>query len=167
MLNDELALTYWRRWHHVVDTCCHRNAVRAHDVPDVKQEVFLRLLVACREGRFDPDTSTSTYLYLVARNVVWSMRATNKDKFRRHAQEFTDQLKPERTTPHHILERKERHEALHRAANKLCGSQRAVFDGLMQGLNHPELVEHLDLNPNTLKTNRKRMTDNLTKLLNP
>lgn len=168
MLIDDHVLEYWRRWQHVVELCCHRYAVKQHEVWDVKQDVFIRLLGAARSGKFDPcTTTTSTYLYQVARNVIWSGRNTSKSKHRRRATEYMEHDAPTTTTPHDVLVRKERHERLYRAADRLSPYQRAVFDALMDDLVQPELVERLDWNPNTIKTHRKRMNDNLHKLLTP
>jgi RNA polymerase sigma factor (sigma-70 family) len=115
---------------------------------DMVQEVFLRMLKYRHtyrgEGRF------TTWMYSIAHNV-------RIDHFRRmkNRQDFTgeiDDVASPQPGPAELSERSSRHQALHRALNRLSDEKREVLImSRFQGLKYEEISRILGCPVNTVK----------------
>lgn len=175
---DALCLQAMRAQGWVVEVVCLRYGISRDRYHDIRQEVTLRLLNFLREGRADERVAeTSTFLYRVAQNVVFSTVNSIAGRARLTQQGLStvtsqvqrpdypddghDRWVPgaviERTTPELTAMKSERADALHAAAARLSSQQRAIFDGLMQGQTVAEIAEHYGFHPTTAKTHYHRM----------
>jgi RNA polymerase sigma factor (sigma-70 family) len=99
-----------------------RAGVRAADVDDVAQEVFLRLM---RYDKAELIDHPQAYLYKVASNVAteWSLRARNRQP---HDERWLAEL-IDRERPEEQLERNQSEDEVERALNTLTPHQREVL----------------------------------------
>lgn len=99
-----------------------RTGVRAADVEDVGQEVFLRLM---RYEKAELVEHPQAYLYKIASNVAaeWSMRASNRSPH--HARGLETLIDSER--PDTVLLRTQSKVEVKRALSTLSAQQRAVL----------------------------------------
>ncbi len=152
-------LTYWfRQWRDPLHKfLLGRSGVRAADVEDVGQEVFLRLM---RYGKGELVEHPRAYLYKIAANVAaeWSMRASNRSPHDdRGLETLVDSDQPDT-----VLLRTQSRDEVNRALGTLSAQQltvlRLFFD---EELGHRQIAERTG---QTLRSVRRHFARGYEKL---
>ena len=138
------------------------------DVADLGQEIFLRALTALRKFQYQGEASFRTWLYRIAVNVCINELRRRKRKRRIEGASLdemvstetglVERMVPDRTTmPHHIAERKETCEIVHRILQQMSPQHRAVLTLVdIQGMPYEEAATAIACNLGTLKSRLSR-----------
>jgi RNA polymerase sigma-70 factor (ECF subfamily) len=146
----------------------YRMCGAGEDVADLGQEIFLRALTALRKFQYQGEASFRTWLYRIAVNVC--INELRRRKRRRKVEGasldemvstetgLVERMVPDRTTmPHHIAERKETHDIVHRLLQMMSPQHRAVLTLVdIQGMPYEEAAEIIRCNLGTLKSRLSR-----------
>jgi len=133
-----------------------------HAIDDVVQETYLRAFRSLSSGLFRGDSSTSTWLYVIARNE--SLRMNKKlrreeEKFERSVDAWDNTAgKNEDDSPYSA-------EEIQRAINLLPAKYRVVMESVYNGSSLREIAESQDLRHGTVKSRAARGREMLYKLL--
>lgn len=132
-----------------------------HAIDDVVQETYLRAFRSLSSGLFRGDSSTSTWLYVIARNESLRM---NK-KLRREEEKFERSVDAWDTAGGNEDEPQYSVEEIQRAINLLPVKYRVVMESVYRGLSLREIAESQDLRHGTVKSRAARGREMLYKLL--
>jgi RNA polymerase sigma factor (sigma-70 family) len=149
MKKVESRLSDWfREWHSPLQKFLQRrHSIRASDVEDVAQEVFLRLL---RYDRAELVEHPQAYLFKMASNVAaeWAMRAHQR---RPHNAQWLCDL-PSGMSPEREAAEAASRAALHRALNTLPPRRRELLRlQFSDGLSHREIADRLAISERVVK----------------
>lgn len=140
-----------------------RVGVRAADVEDVAQEVFLRLM---RYEKGELVDHPQAYLYKVAANVAteWSIRARNRLP---HEQKWLADL-IDREQPETQLERSQSEHEIERALNTLTPYQRQVLKlYFVEQMTYAEIAVQLGESVRSVTRQFRKSYDKLRRELDP
>ena len=125
-----------------------RYVVRAEDIEDLAQEVYLRLL---RVPRLDLVRHPQAYLYRVAINVTleWRLRAQqSKD----HSAEWLEVLPAEGHDPENEADQSERDRMVRQMLAALpVGYRTAVILHAYEGMTYEQVAEHMGISRRAVK----------------
>ncbi len=146
----------------------YRMCGAGEDVADLGQEIFLRALTALRKFQYQGEASFRTWLYRIAVNVCINELRRRKRKRRIEGASLdemvstetglVERMVPDRTTmPHHIAERKETCDIVHRILQQMSPQHRAVLTLVdIQGMPYEEAAAAIACNLGTLKSRLSR-----------
>jgi RNA polymerase sigma-70 factor, ECF subfamily len=138
------------------------------DVADLGQEIFLRALTALRKFQYQGEASFRTWLYRIAVNVCINELRRRKRKRRIEGASLDEMVSTETglvermvpdlsTAPHHIAERKETCDVVHRILQAMSPQHRAVLTLVdIQGMPYEEAAQVISCNLGTLKSRLSR-----------
>ncbi|MCB9134330.1 MAG: sigma-70 family RNA polymerase sigma factor [Anaerolineales bacterium] len=119
-----------------------------HLAEDLTAEVFMRLLVAVKEGH-GPRTTLRGWLMATASNMI---NDYYRKSYRRKTEELSDELRADAPSPLVRVEIQERHKAVHAALEKLTPDQQNILSlRFSSGYSLEETAEAIGKNINAVK----------------
>jgi RNA polymerase sigma-70 factor (ECF subfamily) len=165
---DELVRTYNAPVFHVA----YRMLGDSGDAADAVQEIFIKVFRNIRG--FRGDSSLKTWIFRIAFSEILNRLRWWKRRFRSSTVSLDDDrkgtapihLRSSSPSPHHVLESKERDQAIQQALTKLSGEHRSiVILRDIEGFSYNEIAEILGVSCGTVKSRLARARADMKKSL--
>jgi RNA polymerase sigma-70 factor (ECF subfamily) len=165
---DELVRTYNAPVFHVA----YRMLGDSGDAADAVQEIFIKVFRNIRG--FRGDSSLKTWIFRIAFSEILNRLRWWKRRFRSSTVSLDDDrkgtapihLRSSSPSPHHVLESKERDQAIQQALTKLSGEHRSiVILRDIEGFSYSEIAEILGVSCGTVKSRLARARADMKKSL--
>jgi RNA polymerase sigma-70 factor (ECF subfamily) len=166
---DELVRTYNAPVFHVA----YRMLGDSGDAADAVQEIFIKVFRNIRG--FRGDSSLKTWIFRIAFSEILNRLRWWKRRFRSSTVSLDDDrkgtgspihLRSSSPSPHHVLESKERDQAIQQALTKLSGEHRSiVILRDIEGFSYNEIANILGVSCGTVKSRLARARADMKKSL--